>query len=63
VENKLSRLLLEVRKGNFAAIQLYQHLGFEQIGVRKGYYPVPKASEPAGREDAIVMQKYLEKVK
>jgi [ribosomal protein S18]-alanine N-acetyltransferase len=30
---------LEVRMHNQAAIQLYQRLGFEEVGIRKGYYP------------------------
>jgi ribosomal-protein-alanine N-acetyltransferase len=42
---------LEVRPSNLAAIRLYQHLGFEQIGVRRGYYQAPD-----GREDAIVLK-------
>jgi ribosomal-protein-alanine N-acetyltransferase len=29
---------LEVRTGNAAAIALYTKLGFEQVGLRKGYY-------------------------
>ncbi len=42
---------LEVRPSNLAAIRLYQHLGFEQIGIRRGYYQAPD-----GREDAIVLK-------
>jgi len=45
---------LEVRPSNLAAIRLYQHLGFEQIGIRRGYYQAPD-----GREDAIVLKKTL----
>jgi ribosomal-protein-alanine N-acetyltransferase len=40
---------LEVREGNSHAIRLYETLGFERIGKRKGYYPETK-------EDAIVMR-------
>jgi ribosomal-protein-alanine N-acetyltransferase len=36
---------------NLAAIRLYQRLGFEQIGIRRGYYQAPD-----GREDAIVLK-------
>jgi ribosomal-protein-alanine N-acetyltransferase len=43
-------LLLEVRTSNRAAIALYQSLGFNEIGLRKGYYPAMK-----GREDALVL--------
>lgn len=41
---------LEVRKSNNAAISLYNKLGFENKGVRKGFYDFPK-------EDAIIMTK------
>jgi [ribosomal protein S18]-alanine N-acetyltransferase len=47
---KARRVLLEVRGSNLRAQALYRRLGFETIGVRRGYYPAPK-----GREDAIVM--------
>jgi len=42
-------ILLEVRPSNPAAIRLYRSAGFEQIGRRKAYYPLP-----SGREDALV---------
>jgi len=45
---------LEVRPSNLAAIRLYQRLGFEQIGIRRGYYQAPD-----GREDAIVLKREL----
>lgn len=45
---------LEVRPSNLAAIRLYQSLGFEQIGIRRGYYQAPD-----GREDAIVLKREL----
>jgi ribosomal-protein-alanine N-acetyltransferase len=44
-------LLLEVRPSNLEAQRLYLAYGFEQIGVRRGYYPARW-----GREDAIVMR-------
>ena len=43
--------LLEVRPTNLAAQRLYADLGFQTIGVRRGYYPAQM-----GREDAIVME-------
>lgn len=43
-------LLLEVRPSNSAALAMYRHFGFVQIGVRRGYYPAAN-----GREDALVM--------
>jgi ribosomal-protein-alanine N-acetyltransferase len=47
----VSEAFLEVRPSNLAAIRLYQKLGFEQIGIRRGYYQAPD-----GREDAIVLK-------
>ena len=44
-------LWLEVRASNAKAREMYLHLGFTQVGVRKGYYPAPSAR----REDAVVM--------
>lgn len=49
---QMQRILLEVRVSNHAAIQLYQHCGFVEIGRRKQYYPV----DATHREDAIMMQ-------
>ena len=46
------QVLLEVREDNPRARTLYQHRGFEEIGVRRGYY------QPSG-VDAIVMRKEL----
>lgn len=42
---------LEVRVSNQRALQLYQRLGFTEVGRRKGYYP----SRQEGREDALVL--------
>jgi ribosomal-protein-alanine N-acetyltransferase len=47
-------LLLEVRPSNPEAQQLYRQFGFEEIGMRRGYYPARW-----GREDAIVMRAAL----
>lgn len=52
------RLLLEVRPSNAAALDLYRHFGFVQIGVRKAYYPARD-----GREDAAVLVRSLAEVK
>ena len=43
-------VFLEVRPSNIAAIALYEDLGFNEIGIRKGYYPAKN-----GREDAIML--------
>lgn len=45
---------LEVRPSNAAGLALYHALGYERIGLRKGYYPAE-----GGREDAIVMRREL----
>ena len=45
---------LEVRPSNTAAIRLYQSLGFEQVGMRRGYYQAV-----VGREDAVVLRRAL----
>jgi ribosomal-protein-alanine N-acetyltransferase len=54
---KMPRIILEVRPTNEPAYALYQKLGYEQIGVRKGYYPT--SPETGIREDAIVMAKSI----
>lgn len=46
----VERVCLEVRVSNERAINLYQSVGFKQVGVRKGYYQ----HEEWGREDAYV---------
>jgi len=46
--------LLEVRASNAAAFRLYDKMGFNEIGVRKGYYPAR-----VGREDALVLAREL----
>jgi ribosomal-protein-alanine N-acetyltransferase len=43
-------MFLEVRPSNPGAIALYQKLGFNEVGLRKGYYPAEH-----GREDAIML--------
>lgn len=43
-------LWLEVRASNRGAIALYEDLGFNEVTVRRNYYPAVN-----GREDAIVM--------
>lgn len=43
--------LLEVRESNLGAIKLYLLLGFEQVGIRKNYYPL----DEGGSEHAVLM--------
>ena len=47
----IAQITLEVREHNTAAICLYQGLGFETVGHRKGYYE--------NREDALLMTWFL----
>ena len=49
-KNGISRYTLEVRSGNEPAKALYRGIGFEEAGIRKGYY------EDNG-EDAVIMWK------
>jgi [ribosomal protein S18]-alanine N-acetyltransferase len=45
---------LEVRPSNITAAHLYQSMGFEQVGIRRGYYQAT-----VGREDAAVLRRVL----
>ncbi len=53
-EYEATMCFLEVRPSNVAALSLYQSEGFNEIGVRKNYYPAVR-----GREDALVMAKSI----
>ncbi len=44
------QMFLEVRPSNVNAIALYDSMGFNEIGVRKGYYEAVN-----GREDALML--------
>ena len=46
-------LLLEVRPSNVSALAFYTHEGFNQLSVRRDYYPAGRG----GREDAFVLKK------
>jgi ribosomal-protein-alanine N-acetyltransferase len=47
-------MLLEVRPSNTAAINCYNSAGFNEIGLRKNYYPAPQ-----GREDALLFARHI----
>lgn len=47
-------LLLEVRPSNRGAVALYHANGFNEVGVRKRYYPASH-----GREDALILARAL----
>lgn len=43
-------MFLEVRTSNISAIALYENVGFNEMAIRRNYYPAK-----SGREDAILM--------
>ncbi len=47
-------MFLEVRPSNQVACNLYEDLGFNEVGIRENYYPAY-----VGREDALVLAKEL----
>jgi ribosomal-protein-alanine N-acetyltransferase len=49
-------LWLEVRPSNLRARDVYRRYGFEEIGLRRGYYPAAGGK----REDACVMRLMIE---
>ena len=53
-DNNASSAFLEVRPSNIFAVQLYESEGFNEIGVRRDYYPAK-----VGREDAVIFAKEL----
>lgn len=44
----IAKIVLEVRVSNQSAIRLYERNGFRMLGIRKGFYELP-------REDAYIM--------
>lgn len=51
----MASLWLEVRPSNERARRLYAARGFEEVGLRRAYYPAPHGR----REDAVVMRLLL----
>ncbi len=51
ISQNISTAVLEVRKSNMPAIEMYRKFGFVNAGVRKKYY--------SDNEDAIIMEKYF----
>ncbi len=49
-KHNVESVFLEVRVSNAVALNLYEKLGFNEIGLRRGYYP-----DKNGREDALVL--------
>ncbi len=55
-QHGLEGVILEVRPSNAQALAFYHAQGFEQIGVRRDYYPTDRGH----REDALVLKKTFE---
>jgi [ribosomal protein S18]-alanine N-acetyltransferase len=47
---KATNMFLEVRPSNVGAIALYENMGFNEMAIRRKYYPSHN-----GREDAVLM--------
>lgn len=54
LDHHVDTVFLEVRLTNFSAIKLYLDVGFDEIGMRRNYYP-----GKIGREDALVFAKAI----
>lgn len=54
-QQNVQTLWLEVRESNLSAQRLYEKLGFNQVDIRKNYYPCADGQ----RENAVVMACYL----
>lgn len=48
--NHMANMFLEVRPTNISAIALYENMGFNEMAIRRAYYPAAD-----GREDALLM--------
>jgi len=59
VPRSLWWMWLEVRASNEAARRLYEAYGFEEAGLRRGYYPNVRSS----REDAVLMRLNMRSVR
>ena len=53
-EHNVDMTFLEVRPSNFTAIKLYLDNGFDEIGIRRNYYPAKM-----GREDALILARAI----
>jgi len=53
-EHNVDMTFLEVRPSNFTAIKLYLDNGFDEIGMRRNYYPAKM-----GREDALILARAI----
>ena len=53
-KHRAEMAFLEVRPSNATARRLYQNKGFDEVGMRRNYYPAH-----FGREDAVIMARSL----
>lgn len=54
-QRRAASVFLEVRPSNTPALRLYDKLGFNEIGIRKAYYPAANG----GREDALILALHI----
>lgn len=52
IENRILKIMLDVRAGNIPAISFYKAMAFEEDGIRKNFYTNPL-------EDAILMSRKI----
>ncbi len=53
---RIASLVLEVDSTNVDAVELYNHLGFDAVGLRPGYYARENTAENTVRSTAIIMR-------
>lgn len=56
---QIEQVHLEVRVSNHVAQRLYARQGFVEVGRRKAYYVIMGVDGQVGREDALLMSKYV----
>jgi len=54
-DHQAVNMFLEVRSSNISAIALYENMGFNEMAIRRNYYPADPKSFKSGREDAVLM--------
>ncbi|NOT16000.1 MAG: ribosomal protein S18-alanine N-acetyltransferase [Methylotenera sp.] len=54
-QHHATNMFLEVRTSNISAIALYENIGFNEMAIRRGYYPADPKVFKSGREDAVLM--------
>lgn len=53
--HQAANMFLEVRSSNIPAIALYENMGFNEMAIRRNYYPADQKIFKSGREDAVLM--------